>query len=77
LQEDFLFKIHNKTFRRLKTNQNQNYHCKNVKYTVKVPEGLQTNPKIIIKWSAYQIENFPEKSMRSTLKAKTSSNRIS
>jgi hypothetical protein len=35
--------------------------------------NLQTLPKIIIKWQEYQIENFPEKSMFSTLKAKTSS----
>jgi TnpA family transposase len=35
--------------------------------------NLQTQPKIIIKLPEYQIENFPDKSMYSTLKAKTSS----
>jgi hypothetical protein len=34
---------------------------------------VQTRPKIIIEWPEYQIGNFLEKKMFSTLKAKTSS----
>jgi hypothetical protein len=38
--------------------------------------NLQTRPKIIIKWPEYQIENFPDKSLFITLKAKMSSKSV-